>query len=176
MHNMLQIDIASLAYNMETQQPVLLLKLAGSPDPAERIVPLTLGHPEAKAIIAAVNGMATSRPQTHDLLVSVMQASGLELKRAEIGSFKQGTFFATLEFTRNNERVTMDARPSDAIALALRTQAPLFIADDVYQETSVRTHFGGQTDSEMPQQALNMKAMFDDFHEFIEQVEPGDFN
>ncbi len=176
MHHMLQIDIASLAFNMETQQPVLLLKLAGSPDPAERIVPITLGHPEAKAIIAAVNGMATSRPATHDLLVSVTQAAGLKLTRVEIYSYKHGTFFATLDFQRNGERITIDARPSDAIALALRTQAPLFIADDVYQETSIRTQFGGQTDSELPAQAKNLKTMLDDFHKFIEHVEPSDFS
>jgi len=203
---MLPLDIASLAFDPSTQRPVLLLKLAGSPDPAERLVPITLGRPEAHAIISAAHGITFSRPMTHDLLVSIMQASGLILSRVEIGSFSQGTFLATLDFLRDDNHITLDARPSDAIALALRTHAPLFIADNVYQETSVKTQIanagitlgiglgtgiGGnagsnaeaetdvEADAESPDNeeppAAGPRKLLDDFHEFIQHVEPGDF-
>jgi len=178
---MLPLDIASLAFDPSTQQPVLLLKLAGSPDPAERLVPITLGRPEAHAIISAANGVSFSRPTTHDLLVSIMQAAGLTLSRVEIGSFSHGTFQATLDFLRGTEQVTVDARPSDAIALALRTHAPLFIADNVYQETSVKTQIAGtdtdasDSDSENGEQPAGPHKLLNDFHEFIQHVEPDDF-
>ena len=176
MSTMLPLDIASLAFDPSTQQPVLLLKLAGSPDPAERLVPIALGRPEAHAIISAANGVSFSRPMTHDLLVSVMQIAGLNLSRVEISSFAQGTFLATLDFLRGTEHVTVDARPSDAIALALRTHAPLFIADNVYQETSVKTQIAGADDSGDPEPVQNPHKMLEDFHEFIQHIEPGDFN
>ncbi|MCL2332582.1 MAG: bifunctional nuclease family protein [Actinomycetia bacterium] len=172
---MLPLDIASLAFDPSTQQPVLLLKLAGSPDPAERLVPIALGRPEAHAIISAAHGLSFSRPTTHDLLVSTMQAAGLSLERVEINSFAQGTFLATLDFLRGVEQVTVDARPSDAIALALRTHAPLFIADKVYQETSVKTQMVGADDEETSEQTQAPRKLFDDFHKFIQHVEPGDF-
>ena len=176
MSTMLPLDIASLAFDPSTQQPVLLLKLAGSPDPAERLVPITLGRPEAHAIISAANGISFSRPTTHDLLVSIMQAAGLTLSRVEIGSFSQGTFHATLDFLRDGEQVTVDARPSDAIALALRTHAPLFIADNVYQEASVKTQIAGvENPGSGEQPDAGPHKLLNDFHEFIQHIEPGDF-
>ena len=183
MSTMLPLDIASFAFDPNTQQPVLLLKIAGSPDPAERLVPIALGRPEAHAILSAAHGITFSRPSTHDLLVSVMQAAGLKLNRVEIGSFAHGTFLATLDFLRGTQHVTLDARPSDAITLALRTRAPLFIADNVYQETSVRTRIAGfeemgglgKTDIGSEIGAEASKQLIDEFHEFIQHVEPSDF-
>ena len=179
MSNMLPLDIASLAFDPSTQQPVLLLKLAGSPDPAERLVPIALGRPEAHAIISAANGITFSRPMTHDLLVSIMQVAGLSLNRVEIGSFSQGTFQATLDFLQGTNHVTVDARPSDAIALALRTHAPLFIADNVYQETSVETQIAGtgtdSSDSRDGEGIPGPRKLLEDFHEFMQHVEPDDF-
>jgi len=172
---MLPLDIASLAFDPSTQQPVLLLKLAGSPDPAERLVPIALGRPEARAIISAAHGITFSRPTTHDLLVSTMQAADLKLSRVEIGSFAHGTFLATLDFLRGTRHITVDARPSDAIALALRTRAPLFIADNVYQETSVQTQIASFDEEGNLGLAGSPKQLLDDFHEFIQHVEPDDF-
>ena len=172
MSTMLPLDIASFAYDPSTQQPVLLLKLAGSPDPAERLVPIALGRPEAHAIITAANGARFSRPMTHDLLVSIMQIAGLSLNRVEISSFARGTFLATLDFQQGDRHVTVDARPSDAIALSLRTHTPLFIADNVYQETSVKTQIVGSDDNG---QAQGPQKLLNDFHEFLQHVEPDDF-
>ena len=176
MSTMLPLDIASLAFDPSTQQPVLLLKLAGSPDPAERLVPISLGRPEAHAIITAANGISLSRPMTHDLLVSIMQAAGLSLTRVEISSFDKGTFLATLDLQRSSgERITIDARPSDAIALALRIHAPLFIADNVYQETSVKTQIAGVESSMEDGVDFGPQKLLKDFHEFIQHIEPEDF-
>lgn len=134
---MLQLDIATIALDPRTDQPVLFMKPHRSPVNADRVLPITLGHPEATAILVALQGVHTPRPMTHDLLASIMDTLDVHLARVEISGFDRGTFFAELTLAMDGETFNVDARPSDAIALAVRTNAPVFIDDRVFQEASV---------------------------------------
>lgn len=134
---MLQLDIATIALDPRTDQPVLFMKPHRSPLNADRVLPITLGHPEATAILVALQGVHTPRPMTHDLLASIMETLEVRLARVEISGFDHGTFFAELTLNMDGESFAVDARPSDAIALAIRVNAPVFIDDRVFQEASV---------------------------------------
>ncbi len=101
-----------------------------------RIFPILIGRFEARAIDRTVRRQAFPRPMTHDLLAAVVEASGSHLERVEITDLKEGTYFASLHLRRDTETVKVDARPSDAVALAVRTGCPIFVADSVLAEAA----------------------------------------
>lgn len=197
---MLQLDIATIALDPRTDQPVLFMKPHRSPVNADRVLPITLGHPEATAILVALQGVHTPRPMTHDLLASIMLTLDVHLARVEISGFDRGTFFAELTLSMDGETFNVDARPSDAIALAVRVNAPVFIDDRVFQEASVLESSvnladgqGGESGSSpflaasgrtgkprqprqlTEQQAAEAEGAREQFREFLEGVKPDDF-
>jgi bifunctional DNase/RNase len=101
-----------------------------------RLFPIVIGRSEARAIDRAVRNQAPPRPLTHDLLATVVEASGCTLERVEVTDLKEGTFFAILRLRREGESFAVDSRPSDAIALAVRTGAPIFVSEDVLREAA----------------------------------------
>jgi hypothetical protein len=101
-----------------------------------RLFPIVIGRFEARAIDRSVRNMSPPRPMTHDLLATVIEATGAVLDRIEITDLKEGTFFASLHLRREGETVKVDARPSDAIAIAVRTGAAIFVAEDVLREAA----------------------------------------
>jgi hypothetical protein len=111
---------------------VILLKEEGK----ERTLPIFIGTVEARAIILHVNNIEVPRPLTHDLMKSVLEHLECSVKRVEVCDLKDGTFYARLVIERNGEEIPVDSRPSDAIAVALRFNAPLFVAEEVMEEAS----------------------------------------
>ena len=111
---------------------VILLKEEGK----ERTLPIFIGTVEARAIILHVNNIEVPRPLTHDLMKSVLEHLECSVKRVEVCDLKDGTFYARLVIERNGEEIPVDSRPSDAIAVALRFNAPLFVAEEVMVEAS----------------------------------------
>jgi uncharacterized protein len=105
-------------------------------DGSRRTFPIVIGRSEARAIDRAIRNHAPPRPLTHDLLATVLEASGCTLERVEITALKAGTFFATLNLRRDGETFQVDARPSDSIALAVRTGSPIFVSDEVLREAT----------------------------------------
>ena len=101
-----------------------------------RLFPIVIGRWEARAIDRSVRSLSPPRPMTHDLLATIVEATGALLERIEITDLKDGTFFASLHLKRDGETVKVDARPSDAIALAVRTRSPIFVAEDVLREAA----------------------------------------
>ncbi|MDR1413209.1 MAG: bifunctional nuclease family protein [Actinomycetes bacterium] len=159
-----------------SHQPVLLLKRAGEEDPATRLMPISLGHVEAFSIITALQGAEAPRPQTHDLMANVMTTLQAEVERIEIHSYdeKDGTYYASLTFNQHGVTFVVDARPSDAVALAIRKGAPAFVDDAVFESTSVQTNVvtmqvGGRG-VEPTGEALSA------IHAFAENVQPCDFD
>ncbi|MBM4042430.1 MAG: bifunctional nuclease family protein [Planctomycetes bacterium] len=115
----------------ETADPqVIVLKEVGG----ERAFPILIGISEAIAIDRKIKGYEPARPLTHDLLASVLTSLGGRLERIEVCALQESTFFAKLIVSRNGEVVEVDARPSDAIALAVRLEAPIFVAEEVITE------------------------------------------
>lgn len=122
----------------------LLLENADStPDEARRI-PIVVGAAEAQSIAVHMEQVMPSRPLTHDLFVSLFHVFGIELKRVTIYSFKDGVFASLLHLSHNGTEVDIDSRTSDAIALALRTGAPIFTTPDVMSHTSYEWRRDGQ--------------------------------
>jgi hypothetical protein len=112
---------------------MVLLRLPDS----HKGLPIFIGAPEAHSIAQAMGGGQFPRPLTHDLFKTVIDELGSEVVRVLITEVQDGTFFARLVFLRDGEEVETDARPSDGIALALRANAPIFVDNDLWEESSV---------------------------------------
>ncbi|MCK6479007.1 MAG: bifunctional nuclease family protein [Planctomycetes bacterium] len=105
-------------------------------DGGGRVFPILIGRFEARAIDRTVRRQAFPRPMTHDLLAAIVEATGTHLERVEITDLREGTYFATLHLRRDTETVKVDARPSDAVALAVRMGSPIFVAEAVLEEAA----------------------------------------
>lgn len=103
----------------------------------DRTFPIVIGLPEAFAIERRLKGTEVVRPQTHDLLASVIRHLGGTLLRIEIHDLNEGTFYANLVIDRDGEEITVDSRPSDAIALGVAEKVPVFVADKVLEQAAV---------------------------------------
>lgn len=102
-----------------------------------RLLPILIGLFEAQAIAMAISGEDIGRPLTHDLMLAIIDQTGWSLERVEITKLADKTFFALLHLEGQEGALAIDARPSDAIALALRAQAPIFVAEEVLERAQV---------------------------------------
>lgn len=116
---------------MTDMQIIELSEVGGS-----RTFPIVIGLPEAFAIERRLKGLQIERPQTHDLLASVIEHLGAELKRVVINDLAEGTFFARLMLEQDGESIEVDCRPSDAIALAVAEDVPIDVAEHVLEQTA----------------------------------------
>ena len=106
-------------------------------DEERRLLPILIGLFEAQSIAMAISGEDIGRPLTHDLLLSVIRQTDSTLERIEITRLADRTFFAVLHISRDDRTLQIDARPSDAIAVALRAEAPIFVAEEVLSQAQV---------------------------------------
>ena len=125
-----ELDVVGVRVEMPSNQPIVLLKESGG----ERYLPIWIGAGEATAIAFAQQGVVPPRPLTHDLIRDLLQAAGQELTQVRITALRDGVFYAELVFASGLE---VSARPSDAIALALRTGTPIFGAEEVLAEAGI---------------------------------------
>jgi len=150
-----EVDVMGVRVEMPSNQPIVLLReVAG-----DRYLPIWIGAVEATAIAFAQQGVVPPRPLTHDLLRDVLSATGNELAEVRITEVKDGVFFATLVLSGGAE---VSARPSDSIALALRTGTRIVCADDVLDEAGLAVPAEQEDEVEK-------------FREFLDQVTPDDF-
>ena len=127
---MIEVSVKSLALDRTSNTPVVILKEVGT----ERILPIWIGPGEASAIAMQLGGVAFQRPLTHDLLVSIVGGMGGTLKRVLITRVENSTYFAELVIDRDGEVISVDARPSDSIAVALRMKARIFADDSLLEQ------------------------------------------
>lgn len=158
---MRQLDVVGVRVEMPSNQPIVLLREVDG----DRYLPIWIGAVEATAIAFAQQGVQPERPLTHDLLRDVIAVLGRTLSRVDIVDLRDGIFFAELVFDNG---VTVSARPSDAIALALRTGSPLFAAEHVLDEAAI--DMPSEADEE-PEDEAEVEA----FREFLDHVTPEDF-
>lgn len=126
-------EVSALAMDPNHKVPVVMLRLEDD----ERFVPIWIGLMEASAILLAIEGVEVQRPMTHDLLCHVIDACGLRVTRVEVNDLRDGTYFAELTVQAGDEVHVIDSRPSDAIAIALRTEAPIYVHDRVLDKIDV---------------------------------------
>ncbi len=152
---MKRVDVLGVRVEMPSNQPIVLLREAEG----ERYLPIWIGAAEATAIAYVQQGVVPPRPLTHDLLKDVIGASGRTLAEVRITRLEDGVFYAELDL---GQGALVSARPSDAIALALRTGSPILVDDDVLDEAGVVIPDEEEDEVER-------------FREFLDQVTPEDF-
>ena len=123
----IEMSIKGLMVDPITNMPIVILR----DKDGQKVLPIWVGIFEANAIALQIENIATPRPMTHDLLRNIITNLDGRVDRVVVSDLKENTFFAIIHLTVKGERVVVDARPSDAIALALRTRAPIFVEDAV---------------------------------------------
>jgi len=129
----IELEVASLGLDKASNTPVVILREVDG----DRLLPIWIGPGEASAIAMELAGIKFSRPLTHDLLNTVVRSLGSELVRVLITRVVDNTYYASLMLQRNGETITIDSRPSDSVALALRASAPIFADVDLLDRTTV---------------------------------------
>ncbi|KAA1415934.1 bifunctional nuclease family protein [Nocardioides humilatus] len=152
---MREVDVMGVRVEMPSNQPIVLLREVSG----ERYLPIWIGAVEATAIAFAQQGVVPPRPLTHDLMKDILAATGNELTQVRITDVKDGVFYATLVFGSGAE---VSARPSDSIALALRTGTAIYCADEVLDEAGLAVPAEQEDEVER-------------FREFLDHVSPEDF-
>jgi uncharacterized protein len=164
---MIEMRIVGVRVEMPNQQPVLMLAEAVGP----RSLPILIGSGEATAIAMHLQGIRPPRPLTHDLMRDVITAAGRTLNQVRVVDFREGTFYGELVF--DNE-VTVSARPSDAIALAVRCQVPVFVSEEVMDEAGI-VITDDDEDAEPTGDDPDAEDEVERFREFLDSVSPEDF-
>ncbi|HEX4661477.1 MAG TPA: bifunctional nuclease family protein [Streptosporangiaceae bacterium] len=149
------MEVVGVRVEMPTNQPIVLLKETQG----ERYLPIWIGPMEATAIAYAQQGLVPVRPLTHDLLRDILEALDVQLRTVNITALRNGTFFADLIFSNGKE---VSARPSDSIALALRTGATIFAAEEILEEAGIAIPDEQEDEVEK-------------FREFLDTITPEDF-
>lgn len=158
---MIRVSLIGVRVEVPSNQPIVLLR----EDEGNRYLPIFIGPPEATAIVYVLQGMTTPRPMTHDLTTTLLDELGVRITGVVISDVQDGTFFADVTFAGPAGEFTLSTRPSDAIALAVRSaeEVPLFVADAVFEEAGVLFE---------PEEEEEEIA---EFREFLDTVNPEDF-
>ncbi|MEW5876092.1 MAG: bifunctional nuclease family protein [Candidatus Zixiibacteriota bacterium] len=127
---MVKAKINGLALDVTSNSPVVVL----APEEGDLVLPIWIGHFEAWAIAMELSGVASKRPLTHDLLNGAIGRLGGKIDKVEVTELREQTFYARIHVSRNGEKIEIDARPSDSIALALKAKAPIFVNDELFQK------------------------------------------
>ena len=158
---MQEMVIYGVSFDMVGKQPIVLLKAVDT----NKFLPIWIGHPEAAAILMKLQGASTPRPMTHDLLFEMLGELDVNCSRVSVTELRENTFYASITLTVNGREVEIDSRPSDALALAVRSGAPIFAAEDVIAESAI----------EFEHEVEDTEEVVDKFKEFLDQVSPEDF-
>jgi bifunctional DNase/RNase len=127
-----EMKIAGITVDPFTNTPIVLLKDLEEKD----VLPIWIGLLEASSIATALENIQTPRPMTHDLLKNILDQLGIKVVKIEVYDLKDNTYYALIHMDVNNKRLTIDARPSDALAIALRTGASIFVEESVIQRSA----------------------------------------
>ncbi|MGK7876124.1 MAG: bifunctional nuclease family protein [Xenococcaceae cyanobacterium] len=130
---MIEMKIAGIALDAITRSPIVLLKDGSD----RRALPIYIGQEQARAIISALERQQPPRPLTHDLIANILKAWEMNLERIIIHSLQDNTFYAVLCVSQGEAKKEIDCRPSDAIAIALRTGSPIWVMEEVVADASI---------------------------------------
>src|ERR687886_450534 len=152
MHEMV---IYGVSFDLVGKQPIVLLKTAEG----NKFLPIWIGHPEAAAILMKLQGASTPRPMTHDLVADLLGQLDAQVTRITVTELRENTFYASITVQQNGSEIEIDSRPSDAIAIAVRAEAPIFAADQVIEESAIEF----EHDEE-----VNEDAVVEEFKKFLD--------
>ena len=166
---MVEVVLRAVRVDVGSSTPLLLLEEVGG----DRVLPIFIGAPEATAIAYALQNIETPRPMSHDLLGNVITALGARLFAVEITHLVDNTFFAHLRLLREGKEILVSARPSDAVALALRVGAPLLVSDELMNEEGQVLEVSDEDDEDDAQSEATLLA---ELRDFLNNVRPEDFD
>ena len=158
---MVEMEIYGVSFDLVGKMPIVLLKTTDG----SRYLPIWIGHPEAAAILMKLQGASTPRPMTHDLVTDIIGQLDAQVVRITVTELKENTFYASITVQQNGSEIEIDSRPSDAIALAVRAEAPIFAAEEVIEESAIE--FEGED--------VNEEEIVDEFKKFLDKVTPDEF-
>ncbi len=156
-----EMDIYGVSFDLVGKQPIVLLKTKDG----NRYLPIWIGQPEAAAILMKLQGASTPRPMTHDLLTEILNELDARITRITVTELRENTFYAQVTVQLDGTEVEVDSRPSDAIALAVRAEAPIYADDRVIEESAIE--FEGEE--------VNEEEIVDEFRRFLDHVTPDEF-
>jgi len=168
---MREMTLYGVSFEPIGKQPIVLLKTADD----DRFLPIWIGHPEAAAILMKLQGASPPRPMTHDLVTDIISELQGEVVRVTVTELRENTYYARITIVQNGREVEVDARPSDAIALAVRCDAQIYAEDDVIEESAIEF----QAEDEEQQGLVTASSLSDldpaEFRRFLENVTPEEF-
>jgi uncharacterized protein len=147
---LIEMTIKGLMVDPITNTPIVILK----DKQGERVLPIWVGVPEANAIALQIENVATPRPMTHDLLRNIITDLDGQVDRVVVSDLKDNTFYAIIHLTVRGERIAVDSRPSDAIALALRTRSPILVEETVIDNAKTADFASERADNDQLQKWL----------------------
>ena len=156
---MIEMKVMGIALDVRTNSPIVVLHDLEN----RKALPIWIGSAEASAIIRCIEGLVVARPMTHDLITNIVKETGYEVNRVEINDVEKETYYAKIYLVKGDDTLEIDARPSDAIAVAMRAEAPIFVAPAVLLSGSV------YTDSAKAEEESQ------EFKDFIQNIKPSDF-
>jgi uncharacterized protein len=159
---MQEMVIYGVSFDMVGKQPIVLLKTAEG----NKFLPIWIGHPEAAAILMKLQGANTPRPMTHDLLTDMLEKLEARVIRIAVTELRENTFYAVVTVAIDGSEIEIDSRPSDAIALAVRSDAPIYADDAVIEESAI----------EFEHEDVNEEEVVEEFKKFLDEVKPEDFS
>ena len=130
---MIEMKVMGIALDTRTGSPIVVLHDMDN----RKALPIWIGSAEASAIIRKIENISVSRPMTHDLIIQIVEKMGGNIDRIEINDVEKETYYANIYLTKDNEEIVIDARPSDAIAIAIRVDAPIYVTANVLANGSV---------------------------------------
>ncbi|HJM22086.1 MAG TPA: bifunctional nuclease family protein [Acidimicrobiales bacterium] len=165
---MIEMELLGVQVELPSNSPLLLLREATGQG---RVLPVVIDTPEAHAIHRGIEGIRLARPLTHDLLVQMLAEFEATIAKVVVTELRERTFFAEIELSLAGQSHTISARPSDAIALAVRTATPIYASEEVLAEAGqvLETHPTDDASDNDPDELL------DEFKQFLDDVRPDDF-
>ena len=154
---------------MPTNAPMVLLRERTGEG---RIVPIYIGAPEATAIALALDGVGTPRPMTHDLMRDIFEALSVDMERVVVTALQDKTFFAEIYLVHDGETHIISSRPSDAIALAVRTGTPIYADESVVEEVG---YLESAESDQAGEDLARSEEVVEEFKEFLDSISPEDF-
>jgi bifunctional DNase/RNase len=156
-----EMKIRGLMMDPVTNMPIVVLKDVGS----DMVLPIWVGIYEANAIALEIEKVTTPRPMTHDLIKNLLIGLDTQVHKIVVTELREDTFFAVIWLERDGRIISVDSRPSDALALAVRTKAPIFAHEDVIAESAI----------EFEHEVEDQEEVVEKFKDFLDNVSPEDF-
>ena len=155
----ISVEVSSIRLEEETETPIMLLQKPNT----NKVLPIWIGTIEAVSIAYAQEGFVHPRPQTHDLLLNILDSLNAKILEVLITDIHDKTYFAEIKLSTHEGELTLSSRPSDAIALALRSSAEIFVENSVFNDNYIEIYDEDKVDIE-------------EFSQFIDNVSPEDFS